>query len=393
MPHYTRTKAKFVPEEKASVDQNSDNDQEDHAVVQLTAKPGAKKPAPVAGTKSKPSTNPANKRPLSATKSDGTSHASADDEIAAKKKKIVSPASEDQDTRQPRPGVGDESDAAEPEGHAKSAKSAAYKTARSDETGTKKKGLARSKRMQSGSDDWDDEAYEAHYVSDEQLNSRIKALIEWEDDENNMYAPAKLPHTGDWAQVGGRREWTWCTSASSKIPIIFCCVGWVTFHAFYLEGEPKREVTVSIRMAERKDRGHLQKFLKRHTSDSATPEWDSVKFTRFQAKKEEAQAKPFENFYDARRPGSYGKEDARDLSVRDDLKDGDLVIIEATAIRFPASNSPGKGWGSSPGKGEKKWVARFRLMTMWKLRNSDLNSEEEDATLGPSLRKGKGKMI
>ncbi|KIO20086.1 hypothetical protein M407DRAFT_30243 [Tulasnella calospora MUT 4182] len=143
-------------------------------------------------------------------------------------------------------------------------------------------------------------------------------------------------------------------------------------------------------MAERKDKSHLQKFLKRHTSDSI-PDWDNVKFTRFQAKKSGAEAKPFENFYDAKVPGSYSEEDARRLSVQDDLKKGDLVVIEATAIRFTASNtgSPKKRWRSSPDKGEKKWVARFRLMTMWKLQNSDMNSDEEDAT----RRKGKGKMI
>ncbi|KAG8958341.1 hypothetical protein FRC00_002843, partial [Tulasnella sp. 408] len=106
-----------------------------------------------------------------------------------------------------RTGVGDESDAVEPEDRADSTKAEAYKTAQSNE-GTKKKGLTRRtilssrklKRMEPDSEDWDKEAIEFHHVDEERLNERIKALIEWEDKENNTYSPAKLPRTGDWAQ-------------------------------------------------------------------------------------------------------------------------------------------------------------------------------------------------
>ncbi|KIO26443.1 hypothetical protein M407DRAFT_24290 [Tulasnella calospora MUT 4182] len=199
MPHYTRTKTKISPEQKASVDQDSDNGQEDHAVVQQTAKVGAKKSAPVAKAKSKASASPAKKRPISATRSDDTDHASVDDEIATKKKKVVSAAGKDQDTPLPRgtrsqtasTGVGDESDAAEPEDRADSTKAGASKTAQSNEEGTKKKDLTRQvrthlptrlfpaetilssrrlKRMEPDSEDWDEEAAEVHYVDKERLN-------------------------------------------------------------------------------------------------------------------------------------------------------------------------------------------------------------------------------
>ncbi|KIO16958.1 hypothetical protein M407DRAFT_33388 [Tulasnella calospora MUT 4182] len=88
-------------------------------------------------------------------------------------------------------GVGDESDAAEPEDRADSTKAGASKTAQSNEEGTKKKDLTRQvrthlptrlfpaetifssrrlKSMEPDSENWDEEAAEVHYVDEERLN-------------------------------------------------------------------------------------------------------------------------------------------------------------------------------------------------------------------------------
>lgn len=100
------------------------------------------------------------------------------------------------------------------------------------------------------------------------------------------------------------------------------------------------------------------------------------------------QAKPFKHYYDAREAESYGESNADRLSVQTDLRHGDLVIVEATAIRFASAGSPEKKWTNSP---EKKWVARFRLMAMWKLYDGEEESSDDEPE--PSHQKGKGKVI
>ncbi|KAG8938013.1 hypothetical protein FRC00_002952 [Tulasnella sp. 408] len=224
----------------------------------------------------------------------------------------------------------------------------------------------------------------------EKSANRIKALIAWEDKANNLFAPSKVARAGIWSKVGPNQEWTWCSSSPPNNPVFFCCVGRVAYRLFYSEGLPKREVSVSLDMVEPRDRHLLTKFLKRHSSDPS-PEWENVKFSRFQAKRDEADAKPFKHYYDARNPESYGKSDAKSLSVQTDLHHGDLVIVEATAIRFASTGSPGKKWSSSP---EKKWVARFRLMSLWKLKDSEEEWSDDDSdSPKPSHHKGKGKEL
>ncbi|KAG8965741.1 hypothetical protein FRC05_003058 [Tulasnella sp. 425] len=382
--------AKTYPHGKI-LDRDPNSGQEDHPVAGHEHNVDGNEAAPTKGKNSKGS---GKKRTVSAATSDDTPQGLLGDDIPTKKKKLVPASGEVGNAIQPRrtrsqtasTGAGDRSDGMEARDHPDTV----TKPLTSKTSGS----ASKLKRIESDSEDWDEKDIEVHYSDDETLNKRIKALIEWEDKNNNLYAPAKIPKAGVWAQIGSNQEWTWCTSASSKVPVLFCCVGRVTYHSFYAGGEPQREVTVSLRMVEPKDTQHLQKFLKRHTSDS-TPEWDNVKFTRFQAKKADTEAKPFKRYYDARDAGSYGNEDAGGLSVREDLRNGDLVIVEATAIRFAAFNSPKKKWGSSPEKSDKRWVARFRLMVLWKLKDSEApTSDDEDyAKPGPSRGKGKAKMI
>lgn len=373
------------------LDRDPNSGQEDHSVAGHEHNVDGNEAAQVEGKKSKGSAS--KKRTISAATSEDAHQGSLDDSIPTKKKKLVPATGEVGDAIQPRrtrsqtasTGAGDRSDGMEAGDHPD--------TVTKPHTSKSGRSASKLKRIESDSEDWDKEDIEVHYSDNEMLNERIKALIKWEDRDSNLYAPAKVPKTGVWAQIGSNQEWTWCTSASSKVPVMFCCVGRVMYHSFYAEGLPLRDVTVSIRMVEAKDKQHLHKFLKRHTSDS-TPEWDNIKFTRFQAKKSDSEAKPFKRYYDAREAGSYCNEDAGSLSIREDLRNGDLVIVEATAIRFAAFNSPKKKWGSSPEKNDKKWVARFRLMTLWKLKDSEADtSDEDDAKPGPSRGKGKAKMV